>query len=51
MMLQKVLNVLAIGLKIPHNYFDNLNKIIFGFVSKFLDTSTKSFFPSTSTVL
>jgi len=48
----KSLNVLAISLSVSHNYFDDLNKIISdSYLGKFLDTSTKSFFPSASTVL
>jgi len=41
----KCFNVLAIGLCAPHNYFDGPNKIVFRFVSKFLNTSAKPFFP------
>jgi len=43
--LQKVFNILAISVSVLHNYFANPNKIIFRFVTKFLDTSVKTFFP------
>jgi len=45
----KNFNILAIGLSVLHNYFDDSNKIIFRFVATFLDISTK-FFPCTKVI-
>jgi len=41
----KSFNILSNNLNVLHNYFDSANKIIFRSVSKFLNISTKLFFP------
>jgi len=44
-MLQKNVDILAIGLSVLHNYFDSSTKIIFPYLAKILDLSAKLFFP------